>query len=409
MKYSRGQFNSENYKLWQKGFVLAQPSQGSVYKVLYTKSSISSCSSITLKAFSILDALERACYETTYSSTFRPEEIDLLAVFDADENLVWIDEPYYIVLQKKHEFRGIERREFLRIFGGFSVLSLFALKSPFAWGASTTVNFAGTSVGFTTESIFSTPGTFNWTVPIGVTSISFVCVGAGGKNAQAGGGVGTDNVGGGAAGGGGNSGGGGGALGYKNGFSVTPGASITVKVGDATSRNSTVAGLTSASFTFIGSGGAGGSGSGVSSTGGGGGGGAGGYAGNGGSGGAGGAGGSSVGGGIGGGVGLLGQGTSGAGGNASAGECGSGGNGTNGNAGSGGAGGGGAGGGGNGGGPGVGKNGSHTIQVDGCSNPYYGAGAGGDGNSIYGGARPAGTGAVRIIWGVGKSFPTNAS
>lgn len=271
MKYSRGQFNSENYKLWQKGFVLAQPSQGSVYKVLYTKSSISSCSSITLKAFSILDALERACYETTYSSTFRPEEIDLLAVFDADENLVWIDEPYYIVLQKKHEFRGIERREFLRIFGGFSVLSLFALKSPFAWGASTTVNFAGTSVGFTTESIFSTPGTFNWTVPIGVTSISFVCVGAGGKNAQAGGGVGTDNVGSGAAGGGGNSGGG------------------------------------------------------------------------------------------------------------------------------------------NGGGPGVGKNGSHTIQVDGCSNPYYGAGAGGDGNSIYGGARPAGTGAVRIIWGVGKSFPTNAS
>lgn len=69
------------------------------------------------------------------------------------------------------------------------------------------------------EITFPIPGTYSWTIPEGVTSVSVVCIGGGG---------------------GGNSstiayafaaGGGGGALSYKNNISVTPGASITVTVG----------------------------------------------------------------------------------------------------------------------------------------------------------------------------------
>ena len=64
---------------------------------------------------------------------------------------------------------------------------------------------------------FITPGTYSWTAPAGVTSVSVVCVGAGG------GGLSNEiNQGGGA---------GGGGLGYKNNISVTPGQSYTVVVG----------------------------------------------------------------------------------------------------------------------------------------------------------------------------------
>jgi hypothetical protein len=57
---------------------------------------------------------------------------------------------------------------------------------------------------------FTTPGTYSWTCPAGVTSVSVVCVGGGGARAD------------------GSSGGG---LGYKNNISVTPGNSYTVVVG----------------------------------------------------------------------------------------------------------------------------------------------------------------------------------
>jgi hypothetical protein len=64
---------------------------------------------------------------------------------------------------------------------------------------------------------YTTPGTYSWTAPEGVTSVSVVAVGAGGYNA------GEEN---GAVGGGG-----GGALAYKNNISVTPGQSYSVIVG----------------------------------------------------------------------------------------------------------------------------------------------------------------------------------
>ena len=68
------------------------------------------------------------------------------------------------------------------------------------------------------ETVYVIPGTHNWVCPQGVTSVSVVCVGGGG-----GGGYGTAS---------GITGGGGGALAYINNYSVTPGASYTVVVGE---------------------------------------------------------------------------------------------------------------------------------------------------------------------------------
>lgn len=65
------------------------------------------------------------------------------------------------------------------------------------------------------QQAYTTPGTYTWICPPGVTSVSVVCIG---------GGAGGDN-------GLGNTGGGGGELRYKNNISVTPGSSYTVVVG----------------------------------------------------------------------------------------------------------------------------------------------------------------------------------
>ena len=63
------------------------------------------------------------------------------------------------------------------------------------------------------STVFSSPGTFTFTVPPGVTSISAVAIGAGGVGGQ------------------GPSAGGGGSLAYENNIAVTPGQQFTVVVG----------------------------------------------------------------------------------------------------------------------------------------------------------------------------------
>jgi len=67
------------------------------------------------------------------------------------------------------------------------------------------------------EALFSTAGNFGWTVPVGITTISVVCIGAGGG---AGGASPQDG-----------DGGGGGGLAYRNNFPVTPGLTVNVFVG----------------------------------------------------------------------------------------------------------------------------------------------------------------------------------
>ena len=69
------------------------------------------------------------------------------------------------------------------------------------------------------QQTYTSAGTYNWTCPANVTSVSVVCIGGGGGGNGGGNGV------------GGAGGGGGGGLGYKNNISVTPGQTYTVVVG----------------------------------------------------------------------------------------------------------------------------------------------------------------------------------
>lgn len=242
--------------------------------------------------------------------------------------------------------------------------------------------------------IFTTPGTTSWTAPVGVTSVCVVCVGGGGAFTSVSGDA-----------------GGGGGLGYKNNISVTPGTSYTVVVGaafgDSYFIDSTTVkgegGGTSSGGSYVGDGGGNG-GDGGSTAGFPGGGGAGGYSGNGGDGapggssvegtdGTGGAGGGGGGGfagaGGGGGVGLHGEGTSGSGGSGSSSSSDNGGGGGSG-----------------------GQKGAPFYSADVGSNQSSTGGGlyGGGGGEAQNPARLGGTGAVRILWGTGRAFPsTNVS
>lgn len=397
MKYTPGQFTSDYYQMWAMGLLLPAPPNASIYSVKYRKNHFDVFSRVTLKAVSVSDALERACYAITYASQWRPEDIDLHAVYDSEENLLWIDEPFYDLVQKRNEFRGMERREFLAKFAMTSAAILFGVHPSVSNSATTSVSLGGSASGFSGEQIYTTAGSYNWSVPSNVTSVSVVCVGGGGGGHSTGAG-------------------GAGALAWANSLTVTPSSVIVVVAGAAglsfgsgtatAGGNSTFNGSSVAAGggspgqsnevgglggnVIQGSGGKGGNGgTGASCCGGyphAGGGGAGGYSGAGGNGGNGspnfisglnGSGGGAGGGGSyggGGGVGIYGQGTSGLG------QTVFGDNST--------------------------KSGSGG-QVQANNTFYAGAfyGGGGGGNSPGSG----GTGAVRIIWGAGRSFPNNAS
>lgn len=281
-------------------------------------------------------------------------------------------------------------------------------------GANVTGSINTFSLDYSTpgQAEYTTPGTYSWTPPAGVFSVSVVAVGGGGGgNSQNGAG---------------GAGGGGGGLGYKSGIPVVPGQSYTVVVGSGGTRatsaaaadggnsyfidTNTVAGLggdggnlgvAANGGSYVGDGGGNGGSvaahtSTVDATGGGG---AGGYsgaggnggsinaagsAGSGGGGGGGGAGGSSDYGAGGGGVGIYGEGTSGAGGAY---------NGADGIPGLGGSG---------------GQQGVNLFGGTGSGDRTYGGayGGGGGGAELSGEQGNGGKGAVRIIWGPGRSYPS---
>lgn len=259
---------------------------------------------------------------------------------------------------------------------------------------------------------YTTPGTYSWTAPAGVTSVSAVAVGGGGGGVSVG-----------ATGGQGGHGGGGGGLGWTNNISVIPGSSYTVVVGSGgnSSLNSPASNGGDSYFintsTLAGFGGQGGAdnssatGGAYAGDGGGfggsvpshtstadatGGGGAGGYSGKGGDagtinsnnaqgglgggGGGGGAGGSSDAAGAGGGVGIYGQGSNGSPGTYS---------GNDGTSGSGGSG---------------GQSGAIAGNNQRSVGGNHGGGGGGSDRGNEQGS--GGDGAVRIIWGTGRAFPS---
>lgn len=268
----------------------------------------------------------------------------------------------------------------------------------------------GPSIGMSGEAVFTTAGTYSWTAPAGVTSVCAVVVGGGAGGSANG------------------ASGGGGGLGWKNNIPVVPGQTYSITVGNGGSGASDIngngmSGGSSSFASFVtatggradhnttgGNGGSytGGDGGGVGGKGGSGtpgdassgGGGAAGYSGNGGAGanytggvvnpgqpgtGGGGGGGAShstirvsIWGGSGGGVGLYGQGANGAGGSGIGGDAGKGGS--------------------------DGTAGTSGTTASGGGGLYGGGGASGDWTG-----RAGGHGAVRIIWGPGRSFPNNAA
>jgi hypothetical protein len=241
------------------------------------------------------------------------------------------------------------------------------------------------------QQAYTTPGTYSWTCPTGVTSVSVVCIGGGAASD-------------------GWTGGAGGGLGWKNNIPVTPGNSYTVVVGAGGYRPANGSGYVAGNQSYFGTGSVAGNGGGTAYNS------PGGYAGDGG--GNGGNGSSSGGYGGGGGAG----GYSGAGGNGGS----EGGGAT---AGSGGGGAGGNDGGGSGGGGGTAIFGQGTNgQPNPGTGAYKGGGRGSEGsgtnyNASYGGqtygggsgsANPinpsyGGDGAVRIIWGTGRAFPATST
>ena len=203
---------------------------------------------------------------------------------------------------------------------------------------------------------FTAPGIYSWTVPAGVTSVCVVCIGGGGGGGRGGNGVAASGIDGG-------NGGGGGALSYANNIVVTPGTDLSVVVGQAGYNSGpddepiVVHGGASQFSGYVAYGGAtGGSVTGTGGTG---------NAGNGGEGGA-------------------GDYMNGGGGGSAGGYSGNGAGGS----------------------PGVNGTGS-GILGQGSSGPY---GAGGRGSLSGGGVgysqSVGNSGAVRIIWGAGRSFPS---
>lgn len=280
--------------------------------------------------------------------------------------------------------------------------------APIALSSTTSITGTTTLLGFlylvTGQDAYTSPGTYSWTAPAGVFGVSVVAVGGGSGQktvdfATA-------------------WGGGGGGTGWKNNIPVTPGLSYTVVVGSGGGENtaggdsyfistSTVRGggggrdgtnyYTGGTYTGDGGGSGGNGGQPFGNFVAGGGGGAGGYTGNGGAGGfgaggdgsAGSGGGGGGGGGTnfigsagGGGVGILGQGSNGTGGRAQ----------------------GGVGGGGSGGANGTAGLNSGTAGAGGA----YGGGAGGRSFNIGSPTASVGSGgAVRIIYGTGRGFPSS--
>ena len=96
----------------------------------------------------------------------------------------------------------------------------------------TTLTFDGTTYVSTGLGMPSGPG--NWVCPPGVTSVSVLCIGGGGSGAPFGGG-----------------GGGGGALAYINNYAVTPGNSYAVFIGPAGGRSTAGVGYNGEATYFV--------------------------------------------------------------------------------------------------------------------------------------------------------------
>ena len=108
------------------------------------------------------------------------------------------------------------------------------------WNLNSTMQFKKRSIPVG-QAEYTTPGTYSWTAPAGVTSVSVVCVGGGGGGIAFSGSFNDYAM----------NGGGGGGLGWKNNISVIPGQSYTVVVGAGGSKGAYSTGSTAGESSYF--------------------------------------------------------------------------------------------------------------------------------------------------------------
>ena len=117
---------------------------------------------------------------------------------------------------------GLARTTANRALGGATTRTLYGVASGAIRLAAD--GYGKSNLPLAGQSAYTTPGTYSWIAPTGVTAVSVVCVGGGGVGRCAAGGA----------------GGGGGGLGWKNNIAVSPGSSYTVFVGTGSVGNAGV-------------------------------------------------------------------------------------------------------------------------------------------------------------------------
>ncbi len=172
MKILKKDFNQNDYLLWESGLLNSVLSGSQIYHVKFIIAGENSgyFDSLCLKAACLKQARERACFVLSKKGRHRPEDINLLAVCDESENLIWIDESPENPLKKK-DFEKLERRKFITGFGWTTVALMYPLLAhaggfiPFAFfkkkvivvtvagaptiGTATAVTYSSASVTFT--------------------------------------------------------------------------------------------------------------------------------------------------------------------------------------------------------------------------------------------------------------------
>jgi hypothetical protein len=166
----------------------------------------------------ILAALNKAAKIIVEQHKCKFDEIDFLAVLDKAGSILWLDSSFPV----PEDYSRRQALQRIGLLAGATFFNFFIPQKIFAATKySSSVNFSGKTQGlpvYGNDAVYTSPGSYTFTVPAGVTSISVLCIGGGGSGVS-----GANN----------NGGGGGGALAYISSMSVTPGQTYPLVVGNS--------------------------------------------------------------------------------------------------------------------------------------------------------------------------------
>lgn len=157
MKYSRHQLNEDNYQLWEHGMTIPAAHNSVSFVVKYRIGEAKEYSLVEIKAQSIEETLEQACFRIATDSAVSPDNVDLHSIYDIEGKLLlWADKLPYVLSNSKNNENGMSRREFLTAFGLANAALLLGLPK-IAMSATTSVSLTGTASGLNyVDDVFST-------------------------------------------------------------------------------------------------------------------------------------------------------------------------------------------------------------------------------------------------------------